>query len=100
MRSWYVWYSKKLTMITMTIGRTKNPPRITVSGATCRYGLRRERIGPISLRAEAPHRTTYRNRPRQYGGAISRAQHSRGDELVPFPHHIAVLIHHRVPARH
>src|SRR5206468_10005073 len=34
--------------ITTVIGRIKNPTNTAVSGATCRYALRRARMGPAS----------------------------------------------------
>src|SRR5687767_285091 len=71
----------------VAIGTTRNSRKTSANGATCRY----------VTQAETRFMTW---RGRRSGGALSSSpMTSRRDELVPLLHHVAVLIHHRVPAR-
>src|SRR5882724_4513582 len=76
------------------IGRTKNPTNTAVSGATCRYALRRARMCLASLYA-----IWLPNQKRSLQ-STSPPVALRCDKLVPFAYHVAVFVHHGVPARH
>src|SRR5260370_38307513 len=76
---------------------TGTPPRAAVPA-----GRQRMTIGELTrLRCPQPPRCTRPPLPQcGRGGAIAPAmvgEESRGDELVPFADHIAVLIHDRIP---